>query len=365
VPIDCVSEHRVLVIDRGGQQIVGELTNLARVKWGRVRDDISEAEVDITASNCSSQEDILSSIEPGRHEFRIVRSDGAVWEGPITRMQLNRTGATFYARDVMHYAYRTVMRSGYNNAYPNIAFVTTRAKTILLAELARKEALTPPINVLPYLVEHHLATDAQTSRVTLPMQYTVFEHIDDMAAKAGMDYTVIGRAIHLWDTSVPMGYGPRITENDFTGDMNVTIYGMELATNAIVTDGQGNWGEAVVADTYYGNVEVLATAYDEKEDEGPPPSSAEMASQAQRNLYGRYPTPVIVNIPAGSSLNRAGVVSMDDLVPGVYFDLTVERFGRVFSQTQKLNKMDVEETAAGETVTVDMGPATAPDEAEA
>lgn len=360
--LECVNDHRVFVYDRGGRQRLWELTNIASVKWGRIRDDISQAELFLSALSCDGQSSIISQIEPGRHEIVIHRNGVRVWEGPIVREKLTRQGAQFFARDVMHYAYRTVMHAAYSNAYPNVAFVTNRAEAILRGELARKEALSPPINVLPFLVNHHTPTDAETTRSTKQMSYTVFEHVDDLAAKSGMDYTVLGRAIHLWDTSKPLGTGPRLTEADFNGDLDITIYGMELATRAISTDGQGNYGSAGGVDPYYGEVERLYTAYDENEDSGPPPTQAELNSQAVRNLEGRLPTPVIMNVPAGSSLNPKGVVSIDHLVPGAYFPVSIDRFGRTFSQMQKLNRVQFVETPEGESITVDMGPATDADE---
>lgn len=365
MPLDCVQNHRVYIYDRGGVTRIGELKNLNRVKWGRVRDDISEAEVDISGAYCAGNAVTLDMLEPGRHEFVVFRGDERAWEGPITRALYTRTGISFFAKDVLHYAYRTAMQGAYSSAYPNVEFATSRAKRILIAELGRAwETLTPPINVLPYLVEHHTSTDAQTSRVTVPMQSTVFEHIDDIAAKGGMDYTTVGRAIHLWDTDKPLGYAPRVTDGDFLGDIYVTAYGMELGTRAIATDGQGHWGEAGGIDPYYGAWERLATAYDEETDDGPPPTEAVLRSQAQRNLSGRNPTPIQVRIPDGSSLNPKGVLGVEHLVPGTYIPMTSSLTARKISQMQKLNKVDFTESAEGEQITVTMFPASAADDAE-
>lgn len=357
MPLDCVSQHRVYIYDRGGKVRVGELVNLNRVKWGRVRDDISESEVDITSSYCQGQEDMLAQIEPGRHEFVVFRGDDRVWEGPITRAVYTRNGVQFFARDVMHYAYRTVMHAGYSSAYPNIEFVTNRAERIMRAEMARKEALNPPINVLPYLVNHHTATDAQTARVTKPYEMTVFEHVDDMAAKGGLDYTVVGRAVHLWDVDQALGWAAQVTDSDFLGDVVVTSYGMELATIAISTDGEGTAGIAGAIDPYYGEVETLFTAYDESEDDGPPPTQAELQSQAERNLAGRNPTPIQVRIPENSSLNPAGVLNVTDLIPGTHLPLVATLSARTISQVQKIHVVDFEETADGEAITITLVPA--------
>ena len=363
MPLDCVQDHRVFIADRGGKNIIGEINTLNRVKWTRTRDDISQSQIDLFGQACSVQAPFLEQIEPGRHELVIFRNGERVWEGPITRMTYYREGVEIYAHDVMHYAYRTVMHAGYNNAYPNIEFATTRAKNVLVAELARKEALDPPINVVPHIMEHHTASDAKTSRVTKPYEYTVFEHVDEIAARGGIDYTVVGRAIHIWDTDKALAYGPQMTENDILGDLYVSVYGMELGTAAHVFASDGTVGHAGGIDLYYGEWERLATAYEEgKDPTEPAPSVSELNSQAQRNLSARNPTPLQVRIPDNSSLNPNGVLSVSDLVPGVHIPLLATLTARTVSQMQKINNVGFEETANGEKITMTLFPATTPDE---
>jgi hypothetical protein len=356
VAIDCVSRHTVTVYDRGGVNKLAEIVDIAAVSWNRVRDDISEASIVLSGAACDEQNGILTSLRSSRHEIVIHRGGERVWEGPITRMSGTRNTFSIHARDVMHYAARTTMRNAYSNAYPNVGPTITRAALIMNTELARKEALDPPINVLPFLVLHQTPTDARTSAATHKYQYQVWEHIDELAAKAGMDYTVVGRAIHFWDTHQPLGQTQTVTQADFLGDLEVTEYGMELATHAHVTDGEGNYGSAGANDPYYGEVELLTTSGDETEGETPP-TSAEMQSQAQRNLAGRIPTPLVVRVPENSSLNPNGVLTMSDLVPGVWMPLRAEVIGFNISQMQKLQNMKVTEDGSGETITVTLQPA--------
>lgn len=354
--IGCVSRHTVTIYDRGGQNKLAEIVDLSEVSWSRVRDDISEANIQLSGAPCNDQNDILSQIRSSRHEVVIHRGNERVWEGPITRISGTRNSFSIHARDVMHYAARTTMRNAYSNAYPNIGFTITRAATIMNTELARKEALDPPINVLPFLTLHQLPTDARTSAATEAYQYQVWEHIDELAAKSGMDYTVVGRAIHFWDTHQPLGQTATLTQADFLGDLEVTEYGMELATWAHVTDGEGVYGSAGANDPYYGEIEILATAEDETEGASPP-TSAELASQASRNLAGRMPTPVVVRVPENSSLNPDGVLTMSDLVPGVWMPLRAEVIGFEIAQMQKLQNVKVTETGDGEQITVTLQPA--------
>ena len=369
-PDECVSRHVVEIFDRGGRTKLGELNAMAAVGWGRIRDDIGAASLKLNASQCVDVEELLLGLRSMRHEIAVWRGDERVWEGPITRRAGTRSGFEIHAKDVMHYAARTIMRSGYDNRGVNAGFVIDRAALILNTELDRKENPlspdVPPINVLPHLTLHQTPTDARTSAFTLPYQYTVFEHIDAMAAKSGVDYTVVGRAIHLWDTHQPLGrLQQTATQADFLGDITVTEYGAEVATITAVTDGQGTYGTAGEEDGYYGEIELLATAYDESEG-ADPPTSAEMVSQAKRNRSGRLPAPVQVRVPDGSTVDPTGVLNVRNLVPGVWIPVRADVLGFKITQMQKLSSMTVSETPTGETISVNLYPASIDDsEAEA
>jgi hypothetical protein len=363
VAIDCVTKHTAMIYDRGGRNKIAELTDVSQVIWNRVRDDISDASVMLSGASCYAQNELLSSLRSGRHELVLYRGEDRVWEGPITRLAGQRDSFGIYAKDVMHYVSRTVMQSAYSSAYPAVTYAISRINTILTAEITRKQNAEllvnpdiPDYNILPHVVLHQTATDAKTAAITKAYQYTVWEHIDSLASMGGIDYTVIGRAIHFWDTHQRLGLTPVVTQNDFLGDITVTEYGMELATKAIVTDGQGNSGTAGGADAYYGLVERLATAYDESEG-ATPPTSAEMASQAQRNLSGRNPAPIQLRVPDNSSLNPLGVLTVHALVPGVWMPLRAEVIGFQLEQMQRLNTVRFTETGRGESITMTLYPA--------
>ena len=345
-------------------KFLGSMGKLSRVQWERLRDDISTATIDI-ATRSVECDTTLGLAATGRSELVIYRENERVWEGPLTHVTRQGNSVQLQARDVGHYVYRTIMKAEYNNAYPYIGTATARADRIIRAELARMEAQDPPINVIPYLTTHEFADNAGTSAHTMPYEMTVYEHIDSLAARGGMDYTVVGRAMHIWDVHHSLGQTATVSESDFLGDVVITEYGMELATYSAITDGKGRYGDAGGADPFYGLVEILDTAFDETDGEdwnaeaGPqePPSIAEMASQASRVLSGRNPVPVVVRVPDNSSLNPNGVLSVSDLVPGVFVPLVANLPGRALSQMQKLDRVTFEETGAGETIQVVLSPA--------
>ena len=353
MPLGC-GVNVAAIFDRGGIRRLFPIDRTTSIAYGRIKDGISDALVHIpTSADCCGD---LATLEPVRHELVIFRDGQRVWEGPITRVTYTNDDVEIAAKDVMFWPYRTIMRAEYDNSYPNIVHGTDRIGLILRTELERKERQEPPINVLPFLRIHTEADTARTSRHTLPYQKTVFEEVDDLAAKAGIDYVVVGRSIHVQDTSFLLGQTPLATEADFLGGVVVTCYGMDLCTYSAVTDGEGLWGADQRDQMYYGEVEMLATAYDEENDTTDP-SVAELRSQAQRNLSQRFPMPIEVRVPDNSQINpNSEAFSFDMLVPGVKVPLMATAGCRQLRQDQKIDKMDVRQDEKGEVVTLTLIP---------
>lgn len=347
--------HTAYLYDRGGTRRLAQIDGITTLSWERVADDISFCDITVVNPSMACQ-NILGSMEPGRHEIVVFRGGERVWEGPLTLMTYTRTAVAIQARDVMHYAYRLAQSRDYDNRYPNIATVVDRAFLELSTELGRREVEDPPINVVPYMRKITRVDDARTSRWTTIYQKTVFDDVDDMAANSGMDYVVVGRSIVLHDTNTVLGKTATMTEGDIIGEIVVTMYGMEMATFAAVTGADGAYGVYGGTDPYYGRVEIVDDAYDE-EAGSDKPTLEELNSQAQRNLAGRIPTPVEVRIPDGSRLNPTSPLTIDDLVPGIVIPLRAEMAGRTFSQNQKLRKLKVQEDESGEQILLTLVPA--------
>lgn len=619
-------KHTAALYDRGGRKKLADLGDLQRIKWERKRDDPSTATAYIGTPGLKCQE-ALGLAETGRVELVIFRGAERVWEGPISRLSYKGESVEIEARDVMLYVVRTIMRHEYDNRHPNTVTVLSRVERVLRTELARKEALDPPVNVLKHvryisvegsrtylasyyditglrrgvggaksipameaaladmrhdyglsqgfglapgtaygtmswlparyqdwqlrqymnaaaealskypapfiqragiegiyfvrklnmgvgfnvggaatqqqlwldiedyaagkdmvfgsehIIHHELAhlmdfhfgtnlikdrwlalnppgfsytgnwqvpdydlnprgfvrdygrygyqedfadvaglvmtksqkpfmdalistdpivakkialykewmasisdglidsqsfydaiytgtivtpgqhgaTDARTAARTLPYEMTAFEHIDNYAARGGLDYTVLGRSIMFFDVHQRIGQTPMVTKDDFIGDPIITQYGMELATYVAMTDGKGNFGAAGGVDEYYGEWEILHQAYDEDaQGSNPedPPSVEEMRSQAERTYKQGSKPPLVVRVPDNTRLNPNGVLKISDLVPGVWIPLSATLPGRTVSQMQKLDSMTVEETAnGGEVIKVTLSPA--------
>ena len=354
------TEHRAFLYDRGGENRISEIWPLMRCRWERARDDVSTANIFAPRPDprCITA---LKEIEPGRHEIAIYRNNVRVWEGPVTLTTEEGRQITIDARDVGHYCGRTIMRSAYNNNYPKITQAVKRLEFILRHELARKEALNPPINVLKYLDVRNLPNTAKSTRSTKKFEHYVLDEMEEMAWRGGIDYVIVNRKIILFDTDDNIGEGPQITEADFLGDIAIASYGMELATYSAVNDGLGHYGAFGGTDPYYGEIELLHSAYDSGGDSTAAATAIsvkELTKQAERNMKGRYPTPVVLRVPQNSTLTPDSATRlMDYLIPGVRFPVRATNTYRQLEQVQKLDRVVFEETEAGETINITLSPA--------
>lgn len=347
----CVN-HTAFIFDRGATNRIVQLDPITSVRWERVRDDISTARVVLTEPECAPQ---LALVEAGRHELVLWRGGDRVWEGPVTLVQYEQGRTAIEARDVCHYLDRTALSKEYNNSYPKVDYVINRIKTQLNSELVRMEAQSPPINVLPYVKYYQRSTDARTTRHTFPYQKSVWDEIDDMAQNSGIDYTVLGRALLLFDNDTMIGSTPPLTQADIDGTVTVTQYGLQLATVAAVSGAHGMFGYAGKADPYYGLVEYVVDAWDEQGTSEP--TQAELDSQARLHLSGTNPVPTTVRIPDNSTLSPTSAITLSNLVPGVMVPLLADLNGRRFSQNQKLDKVSVTEEPDGEKIQITLLPA--------
>jgi hypothetical protein len=398
--------HRVFIYDQPkydtglGRYVAalrGEIKPLARVQWGRKRDDIGNC---LITTNGFDQDccELLGELRSWAHEVVIFRDDVRVFEGPITRITYTSTDVEIEAKDVMAYLYRRVMRQGYNDRYrridltpntppkpidpdhPNsqkggpyeiigVNTVVQRALQIALNALAYRDPA-----VLPYLTAITYPGDAPEQRVVYDYQKTAWEEIDDMAATAGLDYTTVGRRIMFWDTHRTIGRLPEMRDGDFSDPVIVTEYGMNLSNWYAVTNNTGVAGVAyphqLTASNWadgYGPVEMVSSAYGEQQgskvstDALSPAEKAKLVDsftkQAKRGVASRYPTPVVVRVPDNSALNPQVNLSINHLIPGVWIPLRATLTCRKLAQWQKLDSVDVEEIAGVEQVRVTMSPA--------
>jgi hypothetical protein len=360
--------HRVFVYRRGGTVRAGEITGVTYVDYARVRDDMSTAQVIVQnwSVDCGK---LLGSLESWAYEIVIFRDNGysveRVWEGPITQPIWETTQVTINAKDVMAYPYRRILKQDMNDSGAGHGdTVVSRATRVLQNVMAPDDP-----NVLAYLNPLVRDDDTMEYRSTPGWTRTAFEEIDDMAANAGLDYTVVGRSILLWSGKHRIGTLPEFTDDHLGSSPIVSEYGMSAANLYSVGDGQGNHGDANRlnsdgADPVYGLIEVLGSDWTSGSTastgtytrDGLTAAISGWQSSAESAIADRYPPPVLVRIPDGTSLNPDTPISFQQLVPGVVIPVRCVKGLRPVQTTQKLDSVKVVEQGGVETITVTMSP---------
>jgi hypothetical protein len=372
-----------MIFDRGGVRRLWQLVDVSEVRWNRVLDNQSTADLSIVGEACVAQGEVLSQLEPRRHELVLFRNGERVWEGPIIQVAWFRDRATILAHDVTEYLKYTAL----SKAWPNEdgggpPLMLDRVAEIIPYELTtpyvmsvgtgsavhdvtvpRWENIDPPANVLPH-IEFRTGTGL-TRSVTEPFEMTLFEHIKNLA-RGGMDFTTIGRKIIFWDRAETIGRTRTLTDNDFYGDIEVYAAGSDhysvahvSASPPVAEEGEPEpptsaVGNAGGENDYYGVWTHVTTS--QSEEGADTPTQEELNSQAGRELVGRTPVPVEIRVPSGGGIKPSFDLTIADLVPGVEVPVLATLNLRRVSQMQRIEKVQVTEGADREEVGVTMVP---------
>lgn len=346
MPFYC-GHHRAFLYERGGVNLIAELEPLSMVRWQRVRDDISVAEVHVPTHYCC---ELLGDTRTLKHEIHIVRNDLPVWEGPIVRIDYDFEECTIFAEDVMWQAKRTVLNEGYNQAFPFGPQNTINRMDWLLRNKCFG-LYGDPWNVVPHLHPIHHTGDPLTSRIANAYQYTIWEDFDNYAEQYGTDYTVVGRDIYYWDTHLAWKIIPPLDERYLSQFPRIVEYGNQAATRGVTTNGHGYAGiwEAptdVVAE--WGHIDWLITNESTTDQPDDAPTTEEIDAWvgiSRRNIADRFPPPALIMIPENTTLLPGSPWAIEDLVPGAWFQATVTRLCRTLSEYQRIQEVVVEESA--------------------
>lgn len=398
---ECISLHRVMIHDRGGVRKIDALLDVGSVEYARERDQVTGATIVVAGRSCIGQSSFLLQIAAMRHEVVIYRGAERVWEGPILEVRWLRDRVEIVAHDVGEYVDWTPLTKDWpNEDGGGQRYMTERIREILAYELAtpyemevtvsgvpnvvdvpRWENLGsapwdlatwgPPINVQPFM-DIRASVGPQgilTRSSTLAFEMTVGEHLRNLA-EGGLDFTVVGRRIIIWDSAVSIGQTRALTDADFYGELQVIASGTEHAAVAHISaqrdeavDGEDpdpepvspSVGNAGGPDPYYGVWTRLVSLSSEEGNDTP--NQLELNSQARRQLVGRNPVPTEIVIPEGGGLRLSHDLRINELVPGVIMPVRATLNLRPVSQDQRLEKLTVKETPGLETVQVTLSPA--------
>lgn len=353
--------HTAQIRERGGVTVVGDADPLLRVRWTRIRDDISQAQIEVPTYQCC---DLLSEVGTIKHELHIFRDGVNVWQGVITRIEFDNDIVTIFANDLLWVMTKSAVEEGYNHSYPNIANTIEVMHWLANAQTFYKNSdpwqMTGVFGGSQHLWPVHHADvedDPKSARVLFPYSVTAWEEFDKYAEDYGADYTTVGRDVFYWDNHLAWKVIPDLDEEWISDFPRIVEYGNQLVTRQIVTNGKGYAGMKAAPSgvrAVYGYIDHIISNVSESSIVEGPPSVEDVtawAETARRNLDGAYPPPVAVVIPANTTLLPGSPWDIDDLFPGAWFQVSVDRHCRSVTEWQRLQEVVVEETAPqGETI---------------
>lgn len=361
--------HRAEIRQAGGQAVVGELPDLIKVNWERRRDDISLANViiPIEGPTCSW----YGNLRTGKHELHLYRNNEPVWQGPLTRLEFRRDVAEVYASDMLWVAKNKALEAGYNHAYPNIREVGTVMEWLLNEQTFQKPGYTR-WNMAGRVKRMRMNTatgkEPETSRAVPALSVTTWEDFDKFAEDSGVDYTVLGRDIYIWDTHYRWYVMPPLLEQYIGGELAVVEYGNEMATRVYTTNGSGKAGRAdapAAEQADLGIFEHVVSSWNEAAG-ATNPTTADLAAwtkQAQSLVDRASPAPVRIRVSDNTTLLPNAPYGINDLMPGGWMQVKVTSLVRTLEEWHKLDSMSVTEDGSGEqiAITTISGPANALD----
>lgn len=359
--------NRAFVYEKGGTVLVGEIEGATRIRWNRIRDEISTAQVVAGSNDCC---ELMSGVEPVAFELHIERDGELVWCGPITRIEFEWDSIEVFAEDMLWVAKRRALSTSYNfgpadEGGTGSTDAVTFVNGLLASDVYGKNG--DEWNMLAYLnpVSGPVGCDATTSRQVNAWSTTVWEELDLLAEDYGIDYTVVGRDIYIFDVNLNWDELPTLYDTDIAEAPRIVEYGNALATRFIRTDGSGYAGRAeappAVKVQYASDIDFISnqprqSAFNSA-GVAARPSRGRLSSwlrTAQRRLVSLHPVKRAVVIPANSTLLPSSAWDVNTIMPGSWFPVSVTHPCRgTISEYARLQEVVVEESGDdGEKVAV-------------
>lgn len=331
--------NQVVLYAKGGERRIDLLPDASSLKYGRRLNQVSTAQVVIPTAGHSGCCGILGGIGSWGHELVIFRDGERVWEGPVTQPVWGKSQVTITAHDNMVKPSVTATREAV--VVPDAAYVVDQGA----ADLVRSFTGDDP-NVLTHLTVLAPGTGPTTTREVEAGDGYWGEHIADLV-KAGLCWTVVGRRIVLWPSTVYPGRtaSTLLPGLHMTAEVEIVEDGLALATGvlAVNDDGEAASSTGTNVDPFYGRVEAVVNSA--------AVGLTALTGVADQTRQRSYPAPLTLRVPAGSALSCDAPFHFSELVPGALVPVKVKgEMCRDVSATQQIEAVDVTVEANGETV---------------
>lgn len=337
------------------------LTGIMSLTWERTLDDYSEARLtfrpgggDDCCGKLRPQFNAAGELtEPGlwpwAHELAIFRDGDLVWQGPVFSIdELVQADETtekiqIVARDFLGWLDRRTIHQD--------IFLTDREYDLAeQAEAIIRDAFEPDDpGVLDHLVISNIGKASKRSIRRWEAKSS--EELREIA-RAGLDYTSVGRAIIVKSSSHNPAV-PTITlrAKDFLSGVEIRVVGAEAATVGVAVGGPPPDADPNIPPenippqkVYYPLTGGISPFFGLVENwtvsEGVTNESF-LLWVAQQKVFDGNPPPTTLSLPADSSLSPEAPVSIHQLVPSTYFTINVNGTCRSVTQYMRLSHLRV------------------------
>lgn len=331
------------VYNKDATQPVVPLETSTNLRWGRVMNDISTADVSLTIPSNEEHSSILGQIGTWGHSVVMFRDGKRCWEGPITNLIWKRGGMAIQAKDVLGWSMRKATHIA------RLVASSAPATDEMYYDITQVFSSHDP-NVLAHVQRIGAGTGPPATRDVKLFGGYYSDQLTELA-KGGACFTVVGRKIVLWPVTSTIGRtATLLPEEHMSGEVEIEEDGMGLSTHAVAVNDESLYGLAAgnAIHSFYGQLEEVVP-YDCVD-------APTLAAVAEQWREAHFPAPLSLNVSQGSVLSPEAPFEIEELVAGTLVPVKVERGVRLLEATQQLMSMEVTDGPEGEKVAVTVAP---------
>lgn len=379
--LGCVDNYRAKVFrwDRTnspvpGLRMVAELPKLSAVSWERVDQDMADASVSFapsTGDDCCAQlaprwnargELIQTGIWPYAHELAIYRGDAErpCFMGPITPIpeQVERDGSTelitLHAKDILHYldVRLTHQDMWFQYSAPDRPIAWGEEDPVLIAQWLINEATSRDDPGLRQAMTY-TPTGRLVQRTGRNREFYVGQELRDLA-RAGISFYSVGRAAYVHGDWQPYEGKrlKRLTQADFQGKSTILVDALHAATAVSVVgavpSGATDPTNTPPAKSYQGGVDPFFGEIERLVKADRITDQSTLDAIGRRVVGYGNPPPTVITLDGSAVLSPKAPVSIHDLIPSRWFELSAQGTCRQVSQVMKLNHVKVDWSGNGQ-----------------
>lgn len=298
----------------GGERLQG----VARVQWGRVANDVSEAVITVNGAADSTQCcEQVGKIVPKAYEVRLWRDGVNVWEGPVTQDVETTQGGDYVitARDVLSWF---EPESGRPNLYT--LNYTSDDPVVVAADIITRnltDAWAVPNDypmVLDYLYTEPVGEDINY-QPGLVIEY-IGDILDDLT-DYGLVYTTLGRRIFLIggaDTSTAVT--AQLTQEHIDAPVEIAQAGDELGNVGVGVRPDPDDADLPPDVFMYGNPNSPYRPAYRVVDVHKWANNATANRAAREAIRGRGTPPIVVTMSGSAKLFPNAPIQINEIIPG-------------------------------------------------